>query len=69
MAFGIKSNVKAAKARARRRVMKSWWEQQLPVLSYNSIEKFAVEMEETMKCEMYQMVEKAERSPLHNKKN
>ena len=49
--------------------MKSWWEQQLPVLSYNSIEKFAVEMEETMKCEMYQMVEKAERSPLHNKKN
>ena len=38
--------------------MTTWWEQ-LPVLWNNSIEKFAVEIEETMKCEMYQM-EKAE---------
>ena len=40
----------------------SWWEQ-LPVLSNNSIEKFAVEMEETLKCEMYQR-EKAEQKAL-----
>ena len=55
MTFGIKFNVKAEEAMARRT---TWWEQ-LPVLWNNSIEKFAVEIEETMKCEMYQM-EKAE---------
>ena len=68
-----KFNVKASKAMARRRAvqgraMKSLQEQLLPVLQNNSIAKFAVEMEETVKCELYQMVEKAQQRALYEKK-
>ena len=65
MTFGIKFNAKAAKAMARCAVLDSeqLMGEQLPVLSNNSIEKFAVEMEETLKCEMYQR-EKAEQKAL-----
>ncbi len=63
MTFGIKFNAKAAKATARCAVLEQLMGEQLPVLSNNSIEKFAVEMEETLKCEMYQR-EKAEQKAL-----
>lgn len=59
MTFGIKFNAKAAKARARWAVLDC---EQLPVLWNKSIEKFAVDMEETLKCEMYQREKVEQRS-------
>ena len=53
MTFGIKFNAKAAKALDC---------EQLPVLCNKSIEKFAVDMEETLKCEMYQREKVEQRS-------